>query len=190
MAILHTADGRPLLEGDEVRLLSGPRTGKIGLVVGFDVLGEKAIVIQYPKPIDNVLREAVDGSDVEVFQPVSAPESLEPLPVIKTVLQENGFAPLYMTCGVMLCLRLNEDGTVLTCVPKRSGISLRRMFETRYRRSMREAVEEVLKNSFVTRLPHLVKIGNSRLISEYLSATISPEMVDELRRSVSSACPA
>lgn len=167
MKLLNLASGRELREGDEIRLKTGPRAGRLGKVVGVDLFSDSPVVVQFPKAINGVVREWVDSDNVDVVR-FDIPDSLEPLPDRQEMLTE--VAPVFMTCGLMLCLTLNEDGTVLTCVPRDNSVRLRKIFESNYKKSVRSAVSEVMKKSFVTRTPHLVKFGKSSEIEALLTA--------------------
>lgn len=184
MSLLNTVSGRILREGDDVKILVGTRSGLLGTVVGANLMGPgPAVTIQYAKRQQGILREAFSANDLEFIKKEGA-DLLEPLPPIEQLLQEGQIAPVYMTCGVMLCLTLTEDNTVLTCVPHQNGMALRKMFESRCRKSISDATREVLQNSFVTRMPHLVKIGKSEQIESYLSEHSSPDsLVESLLRS-------
>jgi hypothetical protein len=147
--LLNAVSGRVLREGDSVRILTGDNSGKMGKVVGFDIINEASpIVVQRGN-----IRENAATNDLEVVY--ESPESLEPLPEVDALLVEGNIANTYLTCGKMICLTLLEDGTIITFVPRDSRVSLRKIFEKKYRISMRDAIDEVSKHAFVTRRPHL-----------------------------------
>jgi hypothetical protein len=111
----------------------------------------------------------VGANDVEYvgrFQ--EAPDTLEPLPEIATVLTESDS---YWTCGRILCMKLAEDGSTISFVPKDDEIHLTEIFDQA--NSVQEAVEAMLEVAFVTRRPHLVQIGNTKRIWQLLGS-VSP----------------
>jgi hypothetical protein len=167
--LLNATSGRFLREMDHVRLTEGTYSGKLGRIIGFDLLNEDCpVVVQVPKP--QVILQ-VGTNEVELFQE----SDLEPLPPVKSILSEGAVAPVFQTCGVMLCLTLNEDGTVLTFVPKSNGRRLRTIFEANYKKGLVEAIKKVMESSFVTRTPHLVRVGRSAIISKMLEKTSGKE---------------
>ena len=156
--------GRVLREADKVRIVAeGPRRGRIGQVVGHDLTTDR-LVVQYPRAIDGISREALQPQDIEVVEGdnmMTAPEALEPLPEIRRVLQEEGDRPSYKTCGRFLCMTLRENGTTLTFVPREDGTDLKEVAD-------KQGVEALFEVAFVTRLPHLVRVGNSHFVSAAL----------------------
>lgn len=169
MNLLNVQSGRQLREGDEVRVRTGSRRGKIGRVVGFDVGSSTPVVIQYPAPRrSGVIRENVKATDVDPYR-LPKHEVLEPLPSVEKLLTEGAIGPYYVTCGAMLTFPLAEGGA-LTAVPKRPGnVPLRLIFDSRCRRPrdfgdasvVAGALRRVFEDAFITRLPHLVRLDES-----------------------------
>lgn len=155
MAFLHNiAANRELREGDEVKVVfGGPRCGRLGTVVGFDLFSDRPVVVQYDNT-KGLLRESFAANEVEV-RTCKAPESLEPLPEIRTLLKDSSIRRAIGVCGEMLYVVL-ESGVQVTLVPKRPT-SLRRIYESFPHLSFEDRILEILKASFVTRRPHLVR---------------------------------
>lgn len=176
--LLNVESGRELREGDEVRVLSGVRRGEYGKVVGFDMHGVAPVVVQYPAPRSGVIREEFGANDVQLSRAMSAPESLEPLPEVSKLLQDNKIRRNFKTCGAMFCIQLDENGTNLTFVPKKPGVVLGDVFKAKLAEgTFEEAVEGIFDESFVTRLPHLVEFSLSKDIDALLEAGASDEAV-------------
>jgi hypothetical protein len=154
MAFLYNiAADRELREGDAVRVSTGPRAGRECKVVGFDVLSERPVVVQYETEA-GLLRESLAANDIEIRGYVKAPESLEPLPEIRMLLRDSKTQSI-STCGAILCIRL--DDCVLSFVPKGENSTLRQIYEGSAHNTFEDKVSDLLQHSFVTRLPHLVR---------------------------------
>ncbi len=173
MFLINVGTNRVLREADVVRVTAAsPRRGVVGKVVGYDLsTPDTPLVVQYPRPVAGVLRETFGANDVEVVEgnnTMEAPETLEPLPEIQKVLQEE--RPAYKTCGRFLCMTLRESGTTLTFVPRENGTNLRQIVDQR-------GVEALFEVAFVTRLPHLVQIGQSQVVSAALETENALEKI-------------
>lgn len=174
MALLLNVDsGRDLREGDEVRILGGRLSGKIGRVVGFCLLSEAPVVVQ--------TRAGVAGYAAnEVSFLREGPARLEPLPPVVTLLQEGKIEDTYRTCGTSVCLRMTETSTVLTLIPTQScklqDVLTSTLLEVR---SFSEAVEGLLGRSMVSRLPHLVETTNAKELDRLLEAKATADQVLE-----------
>ena len=169
--LLNVESGRELREGDEVRILEGQLSGKVGKVIGVQVLSESPVVVQ--------TKHGVAGySANEVSFLREGPARLEPLPPVVTLLQESAFSDSYRTCASMLCVRMNETSTVLTLVPTQHR-KLKDVLASALRESptFAGALEVVLESCFVTRLPHLVENSTSKTLDRLLAANAS---VDEV----------
>lgn len=170
MLTLNLESNRDLREGDRVRMKHGEQRGRYAQVVGFDLReADTPVVIQHPTTAGGQ-RELVGANDIEYegcFQ--EAPDTLEPLPDIPTVLTEDRGS--YWTCGRILCMKLTEDGSTISFVPKDDGIHLTEIFDRA--NNVQEAVEAMLEVAFITRRPHLVQIGNTKRIWQLLGS-VSP----------------
>lgn len=166
MLTLNLESNRELREGD--RLLM--RDGRYVTVVGFDLKeADTPLVVQHAQT-NGWERELVGANDAEyVGNFAEAPDTLEPLPEIPGVLNEK--ADAYQTCGRILCMKLSEDGSTISLVPKDDSVRLAEVFDSAP--NVQEAVDRLLEVAFVTRRPHLVQIGNSKRIWQLLG-TVSP----------------
>jgi hypothetical protein len=145
MALLLNVDsGRELREGDTVRL----HGGSIGTVIGFDLMSESPLVVQSKKG----QMSQHSANDVVLLR--EGPIRLEPLPPIVQVIQEGGIKS-YQTAGSMICVKI-PNTTLLTLIPK-SPEKLRDVLESSDA-EFGETLLKTLERSFVTRLPHLVKL--------------------------------
>jgi hypothetical protein len=135
-----TEAGRPLLEEDQVRVLSGPHRGKVAMVVGYRPLSPSPIVVYHR---ERSLFEGVGASEVLSLR---SPSTLEPLPEVSSVLNDSVGVH---TCGSFLSLGPDEKGITYTFVPLESKTDLKKVYEE-------GGVSDLLEYSFVTRLPHLV----------------------------------
>lgn len=181
MLLLNVQSSRYLREGDEVRVLAGPRSGHLGKVVGFS-LDEAPVVVQYPRPRGGVVRDWMGANDVAVRR-VSERDALEPLPNIPKLLQDGKIRPKFRTCGVMISVTLGESATNLTVVPKDPGVVLGRALQARLSEGIpfEDALRDTIAEGYVTRLPHLVQFRLSKTIDDLLEAEISAERaVDSL----------
>lgn len=152
MFIYNVEAGRELKEGDEVRVLVGPRSGETGTVVGFDLLSsETPVVVQYEAK-SGLVRQTLAANDVEVSIYTEAPDTLEPLPEIRRVLTEGAKVDC---CGNFLRVRVSSG--VLSFVPKDQSAVLRQIYESSSHHTLEGRLFDVAKYAFVTRLPHLVK---------------------------------
>ena len=152
MAFLYNvAVSRELQEGDQVRILSGPRRGRAGTVVGFDLLSERPILVQY-QVSSGLLRESFTANAVEVTT-CGAPDCLEPLPEIRRILRDS---TEFVPCGKALLVR-QKDGRSISLIPKRNT-DLRAIYESGEHQSIEDRVLGLLRNSYVTRRPHLVRL--------------------------------
>lgn len=180
MLNFNITGNRYLREGDRVKIARGNRIGCFAQVVGFDLLEtETPIVVQYGAASGSG-RELVGANDVEYDGNFGeAPEALEPLPEIRTILVEGKFSGEYQTCGKLLCMKLLEDGVTISFVPKDDSVRLVEVFESKSSNIV-EAVEELLKIAFVTRRPHLVEISRSKEIWQLLGTVSSEEAIKQL----------
>lgn len=167
MLTLNIESNRELREGDRVVVKYGEKRGTHAQVVGFDLSeADTPIVIQYPIS-ENGERELVGANDVEYlgrFQ--EAPDTLEPLPEIPTVLTEGA----HWTAGKILCMKLSEDGSTLSFVPKDDSV---RLADILGEADGSAALGKLFEAAFVTRRPHLVQIGESKQIM-HLLGSVSP----------------
>jgi hypothetical protein len=148
---LNVSSARYLREGDIVRLQVGGRKGHIGTVVAFDLLSPTPLAVQFPAPRGRVIREQVGADDVILYRPERA--ALEPLPPVEQLLSEV-VAERPVTCGSLLSFPLRAGG-LLTFVPKAPAWqTLGEQFS-----AQGTTVRELLSDSLVTRLPHLVQLG-------------------------------
>lgn len=150
--LLNVNSKRELREGDVVRAPGN----KIGTVVGFSLFENDSVLV---KDQFHQVKQ-YDANGVEFIQERF---DLEPLPPIVKILQEDKVGNTYKTCAGGICLHLTETSTTLTLIPKDNS-NLR--FELRGDIPFCEAVENLLKVSYVTRLPHLVE--NNPLIDACL----------------------
>jgi len=154
MAFLYNiAADRELREGDTVKVCFGPRAGRECKVVGFDILSERPVVVQYESKV-GLIRESLAANDMEIRGYVKAPESLEPLPEIRMLLRDSKSQSI-STCGAILCIRL--DDCILSFVPKGENSTLRQIYEGSTHNTFEDKVSDLLRHAFVTRLPHLVR---------------------------------
>lgn len=163
MLTLNLDANRELREGDRVQI-----RGRYAQVVGFDLHEvDTPIVIQFPLT-EGSERELVAANDVEyVGNFREAPDTLEPLPEIASLLTEKS----YWTCGRILCVKLAEEWSTLSFVPKEDSVRLSEVFDQAP--TVKEAVDRLLEIAFVTRRPHLVQIGESKQILQLLGS-VSP----------------
>jgi hypothetical protein len=156
MAFLYNvAAGRELREGDGVKVSYGPRSGRTGKVVGFDVLSDRPVVVQYDAP-SSLLRESFVANDIEIRGYTKAPETREPLPEIRTLLKDSRSKPKLSTCGQILCLQAGKR--VVSFVPKDKTVVLRQIYESKDHHTFEDRLSGLLRHAFVTRLPHLVRL--------------------------------
>lgn len=146
MFLFNAAAGRELQEGDEVTALTGPRRGKTGIVVGFDVYNDRPVVLQFREKG----LEPFAANEVKI-RTCKAPTALEPLPVIRRILSE---AHTLRHRKTRATVRVGR--TTLTLVPRRNW-DLRQIAESEDHQPLERRLDEVLKHSFVTRLPHLIE---------------------------------
>lgn len=154
MFLYNVAAMREIQEGDEVLVLAGRSSGKVGTVIGFDVFGVSPVVVQYADVVGN-LREMFAANEVQV-KTSKAPRELEPLPDIRTILTDSRGVALSIDDTSMATLRIGR-GVTLTLFPKQRG-DLRQIYESPAHQSLEECVIEMLKASIVTRLPHLIAV--------------------------------
>lgn len=172
--LLNVESSRELREGDEVRVLSGPRAGVVGKVVGFSLRSDSPVVVQYPAPRAGVVREEFGANDVKLTRAMTAPESLEPLPEIERMLVD-GQLRRPQPCGTMLSLL--AEGKSVTFVPTDSRTILGDLFEAEIQagNSVEDALALVMERAFVTRLPHLTHSAMSHDIDALIEAQVEPE---------------
>jgi len=165
MLTLHATSGRELRENDVVRV---PGSGRVGRVVGVDYGSDDALVVQYP---GDSLRESVAVNDVELLR--TERYELTPPPASTDALAES-IVSGPIKCGAMACY-VTRDGSHITFVPK-NGIAVDQLAETWSRGGPRAAIDKLIEVAYVTRLPHLVRVG-----SPWLEVTVlerfSPEAV-------------
>lgn len=150
--------GRDLREGDVVRT----KDGAFGRIVAFDLFEAEPVIV-----IDNSgeLR-STDANDVELID--EGPSGLEPLPPIVSMLNEGKVEESIRTCSGAICLRLHETHETLTLIPKNTS-NLRESFTVLCEdMPFSEAIKELLKESHVTRLPHLIESPTSKMINDLL----------------------
>jgi len=158
MLLYNIRSNRQLREGDVVRVRVGPRTGKLGKVVGVHMLSDRPLVIQYPRSHNGVLHESFAANDLELPQARYGEGILDPMPSLST-LTEGDTLPSCRTCGVMLCLRLDESDSVYTFVPSDLETDLRSLYDSKLHEGKAAALKAVAEKAYVTRLPHLVELG-------------------------------
>lgn len=163
-------------EDDIVKILRGSGSGRIGRVVGFDLLSERSVVVQFQVgESGRYSRVATSPKDLLAVNEAER----EPLPPIPLYLQEEEYSPGYTPCGQMLTLTLKSGGCV-TFVPK-GGDDLKEAYDRGFRVSPKKALENVFRCSFQTRLPHLVMLEQGALIEKLLGSDSKPHKVaDEL----------
>lgn len=164
MLLLNVASNRILREGDRVQVTHGAQKGRYGQVVGYNLTeADRPVVVQFSVTSGD-LRENLGANDLDVLdEPFNeAPEVLEPLPEIQTMLTEGLLADSFRSCGRFVCMTLKEDGTTLTFVPRDDKSNLREVYERSS--NFEEAVAALAEAAFVTRRPHLVAIGKSKEI--------------------------
>jgi len=155
VALLHNiAADRELREGDQVNIIEGSSHGRAGVVVGFDLVSDRPIVVQYREG-RGAWKEKFSANEVEIKSYTEAPNSLEPLPTIRVILAEMKKAGA-VPAGRTATLRM-ADGTSLTIVAK-GNQDIRQIYESGKHQSVEARAADLLRNSYVTRLPHLMQI--------------------------------
>jgi hypothetical protein len=151
--LYNVATNRELREGDKIRVISGPRQNSEGMIVGFAVFGPRPVVVQY-NCLTGLLRETFAANEVEVSNYTKAPESLEPLPEIRSILKDSQSGRLERRgrSAALVC----ENGTY-TFVPTVPSIDFMQICESKSHQSIEEKILDLLRVSVVTRLPHLLQ---------------------------------
>jgi len=143
-------------EGDVVRTPSG----YIAQVVAFDITEAEPILVQ---TMDGEKRGKFAANDLDLVH--EGPSLLEPLPPTSTILQEDNLVEGFRTCGGNLCIQLIKTPITLTFISKDNS-NLRESIKGN---TFLEKVENLLKVSYITRLPHLVENRLSKLIDSLLT---------------------
>jgi len=165
MLTLHVTSGRELRESDVVRV---PSSGRVGTVVGIDYGSADTLVVQYP---GDGTREQVGVNEVELLR-TEHYELPQPAPSVQALAESITSGPI--RCGAMACY-VSRDGSRITFVPK-NGIAVDQLAESWSKGTTREAVERLVEVAYVTRLPHLVRVGSPWLEVTVLER-LSPEAV-------------
>lgn len=148
MNLLYNLESkRSLIEGEVVQLLSGPHKGTLGTVLGFDLVGEKPVVLMTPSR--NIVLSV--ANELQSKRLLGESKFLGDFPLLNEIYEA---AAHPITIGSLLCFRV-PDGSMVACVPKKQGTKLLEIFESCRPHSISNAVSFVLQNAFVSRLPHL-----------------------------------
>jgi hypothetical protein len=155
VALLYNiAADRELQEGDKVEIRVGAEHGREGTVTGFDLMSDRPVVVQYHEG-RGTFKGKFAANEVEIKSYRKAPGDLEPLPTIRLLLSEMVRAGT-MPSGGVATLRLG-DGTAISFVAKQNQ-DIRRIYEAAAHQTVEERVVDVLRHSYVTRLPHLMTL--------------------------------
>jgi hypothetical protein len=172
MLLLNVLSHRQLREGDTVRT----RTGAIGRVVGVDVFESESLLVQDSNG------ETVQVSPNEVDFVQEGPAGMEPLPSVVTILSEGKVKNSVRTCAGAVCLTLTETNTTLTLFPKNPNSNLRESLQKLLSgNDFAKAIMTILKEAYVTRLPHLLESGPSKVIDSVLGKDVG-EAIREIEK--------
>lgn len=172
MLLLNIVSNRQLREGDLVRM----KTGSFGRVVGIDVYESESILVQS----EDGETTQVSPNEVDFVQ--EGPAGMEPLPSVVTILNEGKVKTSVRTCAGAICLTLIETNTTLTLIPKNPNSNLRESLQKLlHKTEFATAILKLLKEVYVTRLPHLLESGPSKVIDSVLGKDIN-EAIEEIEK--------
>lgn len=148
-----------LSEGDYVRL----PCGRLAKVVGFSIGDKEPYLV-----MDSTGESWQYDSDSVEFEE-RGPGKLEPLPSVAKTLQEGAVLESIKFYGDALCFTIKETGQTVTLVPKKQENLKERFTELcKDSKEFRMAVRKIVREAFITRLPHLLSEGANKKIGSSL----------------------